>query len=206
MHALGGGSLAGVAQEAVAFRGQAAPHRPWPGLALVLGFLGVAPSTLALFEGADKTAHTYIFWYGGLLLLLCLIYPAVRMLGRRGPWTVAALATAGVLLVGALDIPLNQVEPKLTRATSAETGRRTTPALYRALTWIRSNSPAGSTIAVNNGEALEFAHAAFSERRVFFGGWGYSLRVRETGYASVAFGTRERDCRLSRRRHLFLSG
>ena len=63
-----------------------------------------------------------------------------------------------------------------------------TPELYGAMEWIRDNTADDAVIAVNNDEALEFAYAAFSERRTLLGGWAYSLPVRESGYAAVEDG------------------
>jgi hypothetical protein len=94
-----------------------------------------------------------------------------------------------ILVVGALDTPVNKLASAFhTHKKTPPTGRRLTPELYDALTWIRSHSDSQAVIAVNNAEALEFGYAAFAERRIFLGGWGYSLRSRDDGFAGVVLG------------------
>lgn len=77
----------------------------------------------------------------------------------------------------ALDIPLQKVRPALKNPT-LEGGRPLTPELYGALTWIRDETSPQSVIAVNKQVTetgpYEFNYGAFSERRVFLAGWGYS--------------------------------
>jgi hypothetical protein len=154
---------------------------------VLLGALIAVPTTLDLFTGTNGTADTYLFLYGGLIVSLVLLYAAARRWVGNTLWVPVALVTTAVLLVGAMDTPGNRVEPALSEAQPAA-GARMTPYLYRALAWIRDRTPAASVIAVNNREALDFDHAAFSERRVFFGGWGYALRIRESGYQRVSGG------------------
>ena len=157
------------------------------GSLIVLAGLMVAPVELRLFSGPDADAHSYLFWYGGLLAVLAALYVAAQRWLGGGRWTAGALIVGVLLIIGILDTPINKLEPSLTRAEAGtETGRRVTPELYEALSWIRHNTPPDSVIAVNNGEALEFDYPALAERRAFFGGWGYSLRSRESGYAAVS--------------------
>jgi hypothetical protein len=156
------------------------------GFLILLAGLVVAPVELDFFSGPDANAHTYLLWYGGLLLMLTLLFLTARWWVDGGRWTAAALVCGALLVIGLLDTPINKLEPSLSRSGAAtEAGRRVTPELYRAMSWIRDKTPSDSVIAVNNGEALEFDYPAFSERRAFFGGWGYSLRSRESGYSAL---------------------
>jgi hypothetical protein len=63
------------------------------------------------------------------------------------------------------------------------------------LDWIRDETPDDSVVAVNNQwidpgnqAPLEFIYSAFTERRVFLEGWGYSQRTRELGLTGTAGG------------------
>jgi hypothetical protein len=155
-------------------------------LVLLVGLI-VAPVALDFFSGPNASAHTYMFLYGGLLLALALLYLTARRWIGGGRWAAVALLSGALLVIGLLDTPINKLEPSLSNpGAGTQSGRRITPELYGAMSWIRDNTPSDSVIAVNNGEALEFDYSAFAERRTFFGGWGYSLRSRESGYAAVA--------------------
>jgi hypothetical protein len=70
-----------------------------------------------------------------------------------------------------------------------------TPGLYEAMTWIRDETPEDAVIAVNNqwvdpGNVvpLEFNYSAYTERRVYIEGWGYSQKSRDAGFAEVLAG------------------
>ena len=149
------------------------------GLAWVVVLVGVmfAPGGFDLFSGPDSEAHTYMFWFGGLLLSLILLYMAARRWVGPTRWAAAALVCGAVLAVGALDTPVQKVRPLLKNQTP-EAGAVMTPELYGALTWIRDETSPQSVIAVNKQlietGPYEFSYGAFSERRVFIAGWGYS--------------------------------
>jgi hypothetical protein len=137
--------------------------------AVAIVALIAAPSSFELFSGRARIAHTYMFLYGGLAIVLGFVaFAATRWIGSTR-WPAAALITGGLVLAGAFDVALNDVKPALARPSGTKSGRALTPALFRALTWLRDRTPTDSVIAVNNGEALEFDYPAFSERRTFFG-------------------------------------
>jgi hypothetical protein len=165
------------------------------GLAWILVLAGLmwAPQHLDLFSGLQRGPHTYLFWYGGLLLTLVLLYAVARRWIGPTRWPALALLCGAVVTVGTLDAPIGKLVPSLTDApVPPENGKRITPELYRALTWIRNNTPADSVLAVNNQATVtgpfEFDYSAFSERRVFLEGWGYSARLRDVGYTEIATG------------------
>ena len=143
---------------------------------LLLGVILFAPRVVDLFSGAGSQARTYMFWFGGLFVSLALLYLVARRWMGPTRWAAAALVSIAVILVGALDTPLKRIRPAL-RAASTDSGR-VTPEVYEALEWIRDETPESAVIAVNNQLTelgpYEFDYGAFSERRVFLAGWGYS--------------------------------
>jgi hypothetical protein len=158
-------------------------------------FSGANPEGLQLFLGPHRDGDIYLFWYGGLVLTLALLYATARRWIGPARWGALALLCGAVLVVGILDAPIGKLIPALTNApVTQEKGRRITPELYGALTWIRDNTPADSVIAVNDQYTFtftgpfEFDYSAFSERRVFLEGWGYSARLRDQRYDQVATG------------------
>jgi hypothetical protein len=158
--------------------------------ALIIAGLMLAPKHLHLFSGPHRDANTYLFWYGGLALVLALLYAAARRWIGPSPWAAAALVCGAVVAVGALDTPIGKLAPALTNLPpTPESGHRITPELYEALTWIRDQTPAESVIAVNNQSngvgPFEFDYSAFAERRVFLEGWGYSAPFRGMGYSQL---------------------
>ena len=164
---------------------------------LIVAGLMAAPTRLDLFSGPHSLAFTYMFRYGGLLLALALLYAAARRWIGPTRWAAGALVSAALLAVGALATPIDNLELAITNPAAAEQnlGKKMTPRLYGALTWIRDKTATDSVIAVNNqwwdaanSVPLEFIYSAFSERRVFLEGWGYSQRPRDLGYAKVASG------------------
>jgi hypothetical protein len=144
---------------------------------IVVAVIMLAPRALDLFTGTNSDAYTYLFWYGGLLLSLLALYAAARTWLGPQRWIAAALLCGGVILVGAVDIPAQNIRPALAAPKPAQ-GDVMSPELYRALTWIRDHTSPDSVIAVNDQQAdigpYEFDFGAFSERRVFLAGWGFS--------------------------------
>ena len=122
------------------------------GFALLVVFLIGAPTWLDLFSGPRANAFTYMFRYGGLLLGLALLYGAARAWIAPGRWAAAALVSAGVLAVGALATPIDNLEPAISNpsAVAQNLGKKMTPGLYDALTWVREETPTDAVIAVNN--------------------------------------------------------
>jgi hypothetical protein len=150
------------------------------GCALTITALMLAPKNLHLFPGPHRNPDTYLFWYGGLALVLALLYATARLLIRTR-WPAAALVSGAVVAVGALDTPISRLVPDLTNPLQAPAaGHLITPRLYGALTWIRDRTPSDSVVAINNAYPFAFEYSAFGERRVFLGGWGYSATLRDT--------------------------
>jgi hypothetical protein len=90
---------------------------------------------------------------------------------------------AAVVAVGTLDTPIDSLYGAVSGSRLTVPGKRLTPELYRALSWIRDETPTGAAIAVNNQwkdsantVPLAFDYSAFSERRIFLEGWLYSQR------------------------------
>jgi hypothetical protein len=163
------------------------------GWLMVLLLLMVAPLHFMPFTGPLSEAHTYMFWYGGLLLTLALLYAAARKWIGPTRWFAVALLCAAVAIVGTVGTFVDNLEPSLSSSAAVpKAGKGLTPELYGALAWIRDRTPSDSVIAVNKQFTglgpFEFDYAAFGERRVFLEGWGYSQRSRELGYAAVAKG------------------
>ena len=148
--------------------------------ALLIAGLVLAPTQLDLFQGADREPQKYFFLFGGLLVGLCLLYFAARRWAGPPRWAAAAILCGTIIAVGALDIPVKRLAPALEASDPPEEGKRMTPELHEALTWIRHETPPDTVIAVNNQMTdlgpYEFTYGAFSERRVFLQGWGYSAR------------------------------
>ena len=156
--------------------------------AALLAAVFVVPVHLDLGRG-DR----YLLWYGGLIVALAAIYLAGRRILGPSPWPAAILVCGGILAVGALDKPVDTLKPGLFDPPGEATaGRRVTPDLYRALEWVRDETPDDAVVAVNSHLTeigpFEFVYGGFGERRVYLEGWGYSARSREIGYGDVAAG------------------
>jgi hypothetical protein len=162
---------------------------------LLLAGLMAAPLELDLFSGSNSEAHNYLFWYGGLLLALTLLYMGARWVIGPTRWPAAALLCAAVVAVGALATPIGSLWGSVTDPDRELPGKQVTPQLYAALRWIGHKTPSDSVLAVNNhwiddqrAAALAFDYSAFAERRVFLEGWAYSQRSFAEGYAKVGAG------------------
>jgi hypothetical protein len=152
------------------------------GWILLLAALMAIPRLWTVFSGLHAQADTYMFWYGGLILALVLLYVAARRIIGPPRWAAAALVCGALVLVGTFDAPLGKVGPRLFNPPGGTpTGKGVTPGIYAALTWIRDHTPTDSVIAVNNQWTIngpfEFDYSAFAQRRVFLEGWGYSQRA-----------------------------
>ena len=162
--------------------------------AIVVGLLVAIPVTVDPFEGARGDAFTYMFRYGLLAVALAALYLAGRQWLGPTRWPAAFLCSLAVVAVGALATPFDYLRPALADLSgeSGSLGKQMSPGLYSGLDWIRENTPDDAVVAVNNqwtDEAntvpLEFIYSAFTERRVFLEGWGYSQRTRELGLDSA---------------------
>lgn len=164
--------------------------------ALVL--LIAAPGVLDLFAtDSRRIAHTYLFWFGGLALLLVALYLAAWLLSRRGSKAPALLLSAGVLVAATVGTPLDYV-PGLIRGglnPPPTVAKGITPARHEGLTWIRDHTDTDSVLAVNNHWSdlanllpANSYYSAFAERRVFLEGWFYSDKALKDSVTPVAQG------------------
>jgi hypothetical protein len=177
--------LAGISWPSLAGRSRRLAACAISGLLVLVAVL-VAPGRLPLFRG-PRDAHTVALQYGAYVVMLGALYVVARRLLHPSRWAAGALVSAALLVAGIADIPVTTLRPGLDHPPRAVTsGKRMTPELYHALRWISASTPADALIAVNNRDALQFAYPAFAERRVFFGGWGYSEKVRAAGYPGLA--------------------
>jgi hypothetical protein len=170
----------------------ALPGRRAPAAAAAIAVPFLALSALyALRPSLDLVASSYAVFAAILLLLAVVAYRASR---ERRPQCVLLLLLAA-LTGGALDLPLDQTQRIVDRvrhgkplhmpSTRSAVDRR----LYDGLTWLRSNTNTDDVIAVNNHLVLAdgvpipayYDYAAFSERRVFLGGWLYSAKTWKVG-------------------------
>lgn len=155
----------------------------------LLAVLIASPLALDLFDGPHAEAYRYALWYCGLLLALMALYVAANRFTGAARWAGTALVCTALVGVGVLGTPFNRLVPAVTDPSQASDARAgLTPGLYQALAWVRDNTPSDSVIAVNTTGLFQFDQAAFSERRVFLGGWGYSQESGDVGYAEVVSG------------------
>jgi hypothetical protein len=149
------------------------------GLAILL--LLLAPARLDLLQGRDEQPLRYLVLFGGLAVCMVVLYAVAGRWVGPTRWPAAALVCVAIVALGAIDTPLRRLGPAFEPDPPVEEGRRMTPALYHALTWIRDHSSTDAVLAVNNQRnefgPYAFVYGAFAERRVFLGGWGYSDRA-----------------------------
>jgi hypothetical protein len=152
-----------------------------------LTLLVVAPKSFHIFYGdSQQAAHTYLFWYGGLVLLIIAVYLAARWIWGRASRAPAVLATGAVLVSCAVGVPLDYGWPQLkdkVKGTEhrAPLAKVLTPDLYEGLTWIRGHTDDDAVLAVNN-HWIDLAntypqwadYSAFSERRAYIESWFYT--------------------------------
>jgi hypothetical protein len=155
------------------------------GTCVALALLGVAylPSLTGV-EG--QRAHA--LWYGGALLVCAAGAAAATLLGL-GRARAVVLVT---LVAAAINVPLDALAP-LVREGRLSEGDDVTPELHEGLVWVRERTPTDAVLAVNvhdtnRGRFDNFTHAALAERRVFLGGWLYSILTGETTPDEVARG------------------
>jgi hypothetical protein len=155
---------------------------------LLLAAVFIVPVHLDVTRGTR-----YLLWYGGLVGALTLLYAMARAWLRPNRWVAPLLVAGALVAVGALDKPVDTLKPALVNPPEeATSGRRLTPALHRALVWIREATPTDAVLAVNSHYTeigpFEYVHGGFAERRAFLEGWGYSTRARDTDYEQVVSG------------------
>ena len=92
--------------------------------------------------------------------MVILLFAAARKWLGPTRWAAVALVSTAILIVGALDTPINYLRPSLTRASKVK-NVRLTPQLYRSLTWIRDHTSTGAVIAVNARSPVAFNYSAF---------------------------------------------
>jgi hypothetical protein len=164
--------------------------------AAAMGVLIAAPTAFDLFEGSgdQRPGHTYLFWYGGLVVLIAALYLAARWITGRGSKAPALLATAAALLSCAVGIPLDYGLPQIENKVKGlpqnqpDLAKVLSPELHDGLTWIRGHTDEDDVLAVNNhwidatnAQPLWADYSAFSERRVFIESWYYTPRALEGG-------------------------
>ncbi len=162
--------------------------------ALFVVLLMAIPVSLDPFEGARDDALSYMFRYVMLAVAVVMLYLAGRRWLTPTRWSAAFLCSLAVVAVGALATPFDNLRPAIAdlNGDSGSLGKQMSPELFRGLTWVRENTPTDAVVAVNNqwtDEAnavpLQFIYSAFTERRVFLEGWGYSQRTRALGLDTV---------------------
>jgi hypothetical protein len=156
-----------------------------------VGGLIALPLLLGHPDAADGNARMYLAWYGGLVVLLIAFYALLRR--RASRWRLigaeAILVCAAIVALGFIDTPVDRVVPAVIDRPPAVADREgATPDLLQALSWVREETPTDSVVAVSNPGLFNFDYAAYGERRLFLGGWGYSQRSRDAGYGEVAAG------------------
>lgn len=140
-----------------------------------------------------------------IVVALVALVIAVRYGGWGGFGLTAVVVAGAFVLAGALDSPSGEIKGQLqSDPPGVGTGQHLTPGLLGALLWLRDNSAVGDVFIVNNQgwEAgsqfpVAYDYPAFSERRAWLAGWGYSSEARDFGFDRVVkgespFGERER--------------
>jgi hypothetical protein len=158
-------------------------------VALVLTVVVAGPLLIDPSSSPVAQSRAYLLWYGGLIVAAI----AIHQVARRRPWGSAAvgsaLAYALILGAGLLATPVEQLATAI-KNPALRSSERTglTPGLLKGLEWIRDHTPADDVVAVSNPGIFELEYAAFSERRIFLGGWGYSQRSKDEGFVDVSSG------------------
>lgn len=161
------------------------------GWALVLVVFLAIPDLFADgdYPRGQLLGYSWLALSGALLVLTA--YGGLKAF----PGALAAVLVAACVMTGLIDVPKTNLEPALSAKAEPVSGYRMTPELYRALIWLREETPDDSVFIVNNQHAIDaggfataFDYPAFSERRAFLAGWGYSLRARDAGFARVTAG------------------
>ena len=169
---------------------------PWQRAAMALGLVVIllavvvaVPLLLDPSSGPVAQSRAYLLWYGGLLAVAAGVYAFARhRLGAESA-VGAVLALSLVAGAGFLATPVEELVPAVDGPAPRSSARSDlTPGLLEGLTWIRDHSSEDDIIAVSNPGIFEFEYAAFSERRIFLGGWGYSQQSKDQGYADVSSG------------------
>jgi hypothetical protein len=208
LHAQGNTHLAALAFALVAgaiLSAEGLQRLSWPSIrhstalvALWLALLITLSLVVWRLNGHVLNGRAYALWYGGLaLLLICLGGWAWRSSGV----TVAAALSGALILVGALDAPLDWIAPIASDRLAARGfyvpddayyNRGLTSSLYQGLVWIRDRSSVDAVLAVNNhylhgggGGPQYFYYSAFAERRVFLEAWLYSPRTIDSNFEAV---------------------
>ncbi len=163
-------------------------------LGLTGGFLAVLALAIAVILAvADLDAGlptTGAFWalYAAFVVLLVATWAVARR--RLSSRALAPLVVCiGIVAVGLIDAPVDHVIPALKDRPAATDARANlTPELNDAFVWVRDNTDEEAIVATSFPGPLNFDPAAFSERRVFLGGWAYSDESRGAGYGLVVTG------------------
>ena len=126
-----------------------------------------------------------------------LVLLAVVLAVRQSGIAVAGAVAGGVLVLGALNTPLDWFPRIVGRAVHGnaiynQDFSGLTSDLYSGLTWIRDNTPADAVLAVNNHslhpnqiDSKYFYYSAFAERRIQLESWDYSVETVKQGFFSL---------------------
>jgi len=127
---------------------------------------------------------------------LNLLWQRLRVSRPFVRWGVG-LPLGALALIGLLDTPLDNVT-KWRQLPNAEPVaiafyHHMTPAIYDGMRWLRDNTPTNAVIALSTTESANvdpvyFFAAGFTERRMFFGGFGNSNQTHHLGFDKVARG------------------
>lgn len=167
------------------------PDRRALGVAVAMAVPLLALSSFyALRPSLDLVAASYPV-FAAILLLLAVV--AVRA-GRESRAQIVLLLLFAAVTGGALDLPLDHVQQISDRVRDGKPlypvdASAVDQRLYNGLRWLRHNTSTRDVLAVNNhlvwveGIAIPayYDYAAFSERRVFLGGWLYSAKTWKIG-------------------------
>lgn len=163
-------------------------------LVAVLG-AGLVPLFITHHGGSSELYFANYGFVAGCLLSA----EGLLELGGRS-WRLLA-PVAAVLMLGALDLPLDHARPVANRLLhgdplyAASTAGLTND-LYRGLAWLRDETPEDAVIAVSNQYEYDvtsrypsyYWYSAFGERRVFLEGWAFSARSNALGFGEVLAG------------------
>lgn len=159
------------------------------------GSIGFAKPYTALARafGVHRIAWSWVLYPLVAWLVLLAIVLVLRRGGSAYATPLGFALVAAVVVVALLDQPLDVLPQDVHRLRHDQplydtTGRGLSLELYRGLFWLRENAPTNAVVAVDNQDVVPsdgayFGYAAFSERRIFLGGWVFSNRASELGYA-----------------------
>ena len=177
------------------------PHLDWARLAVLGAVLVTAVVVLALLVDRISVSHPI---RADLLLYvpLAIAGAAVVMVALRSPGGLGARAAAfamlALLLVAALDTPLDVIPGTIRRLEHGEALYETAraglrPRQYEGMRWIRGHTPEDAVLAVSDDRSpatqsnapTDEIWPAFTERRTLREAWVYTAKGNEIGASEV---------------------